>query len=154
VKVARSVLLQWNLRFDRNGRLMRNRYLVRRDSTCSMAKKSLSKNEIESVKAHSKDHPMTLALIRTEHAPSELGHLLAGLARACGVKLLRSSWTPSSDFGFAELNSNTRILVVLWVGGARTELVSVSEIDEDRLLDMENEVFTSNFQSTSIKDGL
>jgi len=119
-----------------------------------MAKKSLSKTEIDTVKVHVKANPMTLALIRTEHAPTELDHLLAELARACGVKLLRSSWTPSSDFGFAELNSNTRILVVLWVGGDRTELVSVSEIDEDRLLDMENEVFSSNFQSTSIKDGL
>jgi len=148
------VLLQWNPCFDRNGRLMRNRYLVRRDSRCPMAKKSLSKNEIDTVKVHVNAHPMTLALIRTEHAPTELGRLLAELARACGVKLLRSSWTPSSDFGFAELNSNTRILVVLWVGGDRTELVSVSEIDEDRLLDMENEVFASNFQSSSIKDGL
>ena len=119
-----------------------------------MVKKSLSKTEVDSVKAHVKAHPMTLALMRTEHAPPELADLLAGLAKACGVKLVRSSWTPSSDFGFAELNSNTRILVVLWVGGDCTELISVSEIDQERLLDMENEVFASNIHSTSIKDGL
>ena len=97
---------------------------------------------------------MTLALIRTEHAPSELKTLLAGIAKACGMELVRSSWTPSTDFGLAELNSNSKILVVLWVGGDSTELVSVSEIDEGQLLDMENEIFSSNFLSTSIKDGL
>ena len=119
-----------------------------------MAKKTLSKREIDSVKAHVKAHPMTLALIRTEHAPTELDSLLAGLSKACGVRLVRSSWTPSSDFGFAELNSDSRILIVLWVGGDKTELVSVSEIDQERLLDMENEVFSHNFLSTSIRDGL
>jgi len=119
-----------------------------------MAAKSLSKREIDTVKKHVKAHSMTLALIRTEHAPTELDNLLSALSRACGVRLVRSSWTPSSDFGFAELNSNSRILVVLWIGGDKTELVSVSEIDEDQLLDMENEVFSSNFLSTSIRDGL
>ena len=119
-----------------------------------MTKKSLSKKEIDAVRVHVKAHPMTLALIRTEHAPTELGDLMSGLGRACGMTLTRSSSTPSSDFGFAELNSNTKILVVLWVGGDRTELVSVSEIDEKRLLDMENEVFSANFLSTSIRDGL
>jgi len=119
-----------------------------------MAAKTLSKKEIDTVKAHVKAHPMTLALIRTEHAPSELDSLLSALSRACGVRLVRSSWTPTTDFGFAELNSNARILVVLWVGGDKTELVSVSEIGEEQLLDMENEVFSSNFLSTSIRDGL
>jgi len=46
------------------------------------------------------------------------------------------------------------MLVVLWVGGSRTELVAVSEIDRTTLLDMEQEVFSSNIHSTSIKDGL
>ena len=119
-----------------------------------MTKKSLSKKEIESVKAHVKTHPMTLALVRTQHAPTEHGEFLKRLARACGVKLLRSSWVPSSDFGFAELNSNSKMLIVLWVGGDSTELVSVSEIDHEQLLDMENEVFSSNIISSSIKDGL
>ena len=119
-----------------------------------MVKKSLAKDEVDAVKAHVKAHRMTLALIRTEHAPTELDLLISKLATACKVSLTRSSWTPSSDFGFAELNSNSKILVVLWVGGDRTELVSVSEIDEQRLLDMENEVFQANFLSTSIRDGL
>lgn len=119
-----------------------------------MTKKSLSKSEVDSVKTYVKSHPMTLALIRTEHAPTELDHVLSALAKACSLSLMRRSWTPSSDFGFAELNSNDRILVVLWVGGDRTELVSVSEIDRERLLDMEDEVFSSNYMSTSIKDGL
>jgi len=146
--------LQWNLRFYRNLARLGNRYITRRISRCSMAAKTLSKKEIDTVKAHVKAHPMTLALIRTEHAPTELDSLLSALSRACGVRLVRSSWTPTSDFGFAELNSNTRILVVLWVGGDKTELVSVSEIGEEQLLDMENEVFSSNFLSTSIRDGL
>jgi hypothetical protein len=119
-----------------------------------MSAKSLSKKEIDTVKAHVKTHPMTLALIRTQHAPTELDNLLATLSRACGVRLVRNSWTPSSDFGFAELNSNSRILVLLWVGGDSTELVSVSEIGQEQLLDMENEVFSHNFHSTSIRDGL
>lgn len=119
-----------------------------------MRKESLSKRETDEIKAHVDAHPMTLALIRTERAPTELGPLLKDLGKACEVRLLRSAWTPSSDFGFAELNSTSRILIVLWIGGERTELVSVSEIDDERLLDMENEVFSSNFLSTSIKDGL
>ena len=119
-----------------------------------MAKKSLTKKEIDEIKVHVKSHSMTMALIRTEHAPAELDSLMKALARACKMTLLRSASTPSSDFGFAELNSTSRILVVLWVGGDRTELVSVSETDEERLLDMENEVFSSNFLSTSIRDGL
>ncbi len=133
---------------------MRNHYIVRRASGFPMAKISLSKKEVESVKAHVKKHPVTLALIRTEHAPTELDDLLKGLAKACGVELMRRSWAPSSDFGFAELNSKSKILIVLWVGGDRTELVSVSEIDHERLLDMEEEVFSSNIISSSIKDGL
>ena len=120
----------------------------------AMVKKRLSKKEIDSVKAHVNDHPMTLALIRTEHAPSELDFLFKGLEKACGVELVRRSWSPSSDFGFAELNSNSKMLVVLWVGGNKTELVAVSEIDRATLLDMEQEVFSSNIHSTSIKDGL
>lgn len=120
----------------------------------AMAKKRLSKKDLDSIKAHVKDHPMTLALMRTELAPTELDSLLKDVEKACRVALIRRSWSPSSDFGFAELNSKSRMLVVLWVGGDRTELIAVSEIDKTILLDTEEELFASNIHSTSIKDGL
>ncbi len=114
----------------------------------------LSKKEVDAIKRHVSAHSKTLAIIRTEHAPTELGALLESLGRACKMRLTRRSWSPASDFGFAELDSDGKILVVLWVGGKRTELMSTSEVDSQTILDMEQEVFSSNFQSSSIRDGL
>jgi hypothetical protein len=119
-----------------------------------MPKSLLAKKDIDVIKAHVKDNAMTLAVIRTEHAPTELDPLLRTLARECKLQVSRRSWAPSSDFGFAELNSDDRILVLLWVGGRRTELISVSETDPATVLDMEQEVFSMNFLSSSIRDGL
>jgi hypothetical protein len=114
----------------------------------------LSKQELEKIKKHFNEHPLTLAVIRTEHAPTELDPLLKALSRLCKVELTRKSWSPSSDFGFAEFNSDVRILILLWVGGKRTQLVSISETDPATVLDMEQEVFSTNFLSSSIRDGL
>ena len=119
-----------------------------------MPKALLAKKDIDAIKKHVKQHAMTMVIIRTEHAPTELDSFLGTLARACGLAVSRRSWSPSSDFGFAELNSDTRILVLLWVGGKRTELVSISEADPATILDMEQEVFSTNFLSSSIRDGL
>ena len=119
-----------------------------------MPKPMLTKKEMEAIKEHVAKYAMTMAIIRTEHAPTELDPLLKALARACGLQISKRSWSPSSDFGFAELNSDARILVLLWVGGKRTELVSVSETDPATVLDMEQEVFSTNFLSSSIRDGL
>ncbi len=119
-----------------------------------MVKVSLSKKEIEVIKEHVGSYPITMAIVRTEHAPTELDPLLKSLARACKLELSRRSWSPASDFGFAEFNSNGKILVLLWVGGKKTELVSVSETDRTTVLDMEQEVFATNYLSSSIRDGL
>jgi hypothetical protein len=133
---------------------MRKRYLGPRDRLLPMPKSLLSKKEVDVIKEHVGAYAMTLAVIRTERAPTELDSLLKALARACKLELARRSWSPSSDFGFAEFNSNNRILVLLWVGGKKTELVSVSETDPGTVLDMEQEVFSTNFLSSSIRDGL
>lgn len=119
-----------------------------------MPRTLLTKKEIDAIKEHVSRNAMTMAIIRTEHAPTELDPLLKTLARACKMSISRRSWSPSSDFGFAELNSDGRILVLLWVGGKRTELISVSETDPATVLDMEQEVFSTNFLSSSIRDGL
>jgi hypothetical protein len=119
-----------------------------------MVKSQLAKKDIDAVREHVEAHQMTLAIIRTEHAPTELDALLETLARACDLDLTRRSWSPVSDFGFAEFNSDSRILVLLWVGGRKTELISISETDMATLLDMEQEVFSTNYLSSSIRDGL
>jgi hypothetical protein len=119
-----------------------------------MSKPLLTRKEIDAIKGHVEKYAMTMAIIRTERAPTELDPLLRTLARACGLTVSRRSWSPSSDFGFAELNSDKRILVLLWVGGKRTELVSLSETDPATVLDMEQEVYSTNFLSSSIRDGL
>jgi len=115
---------------------------------------SLSEKDIESIRRHVLEHRSSVAIIRTEHAPTELDQLLTTIAEACGLSQSKKTWSPTSDFGFAELNSNDRILVVLWVGGPRTELVSVSELEPDSIPDMEVEVFQKNYLSSSIRDGL
>jgi hypothetical protein len=119
-----------------------------------MGVSELGEREIERIKEHVSKHRMTLAIIRTEHAPSGLEPLLQSLAQACGLKVLRNISSPTSDFGFAELNSNDIMLVVLYIGGKRTELVSISETDEVLVADLEDTVCSSNIQSSSIRDGL
>jgi hypothetical protein len=114
----------------------------------------LSKNELEKVKGHVEKHSMTLALVRTEHAPIELGPMLRSIGRACKMSHLRTYSSSTSDFGIAELNSNGKMLIVLFVGGACTELLSVSETDEAAVKDLEDNIHSSNFLSEIIRMGL
>ena len=119
-----------------------------------MSRATLKTDELEEIKEHVRKHDKTLVIIRTEHAPTELSPLLNSVGKACGMPLSRKTWSPQADFGFAELNSNGKILVVLWIGGARTELVSIGETDEIFIRDLEDSVYDSNFQSSLVKDGL
>jgi hypothetical protein len=115
---------------------------------------SLRKEDIESIASHVREKRITLAVIRTEHAPTELGTLFGPLGSASGLSLMRNIWSPNSDFGFAEFYSNGKMLVLLYIGGPNTELVSVSETDEVFVADLEETVCSSNIQSSSIRDGL
>lgn len=114
----------------------------------------LSDEDLSKVRAFCDGRRMSLAIVRTPDAPSELKGMFGRIADACGLSFGRNMCSPSSDFGFAELYSNGRMLVVLYIGGARTELVSLSEIDEVFLQDLEDTVSASNIQSSSIRDGL
>jgi hypothetical protein len=105
------------------------------------------------IRKHVRDHAMTLALIRTDRAPTELDSLLKSAGRACSLPLSRRLSSPVSDFGFAELNSDKRKLIVLWVGGAKTELVSVSETDEVSIRDLEDGIVSTNFFSGTLSNG-
>ncbi len=118
-----------------------------------MPSPTLTKDEILAIKEHVADHRMSLVVIRTELSPTQLGPLLKKIAKACGVSLLRTISTPTEDFGFAELGSKDRDLVVLWVGGKRTEFVSVSETDEEAVKELEESVHSSNFQSEILRQG-
>lgn len=97
---------------------------------------------------------MCLAVVRTPEAPSELSGLFEEVAKACGLPFTRNLSSPASDFGFAEFYSNGRMLVLLYIVGTRTELVSLSETDETTVLDLEETVSSHNIQSSSIRDGL
>jgi hypothetical protein len=114
----------------------------------------LSAEEMGRVCEHVGSHAMTLAIIRTCEAPSELGGIFGRIASECGLPLVRNLSSPASDFGFAEFNSNGKMLVMLYIGGQHTELVSVSETDEIVVRDLEDSVFSSNIQSSIIRDGL
>jgi hypothetical protein len=114
----------------------------------------LGKKELEDIKVHVEKHPMTLALVRTEHAPIELDAMLRSIAKACGLSHLRTYSSSTSDFGMAELNSKGKMLIVLFVGGGRTELLSVSETDEAAVKDLEDNIHSSNFLSEIIRMGL
>jgi methylglyoxal synthase len=116
--------------------------------------KGLPRKELERIKEYSKLHRMSLALVRTEVAPTELGPLLKSVAKACGLSVRRMISSPTSDFGIAELNSNERILVVLFFGGERTELLSMSETDDAVVRDLEDSIHSSNFLSEIIRMGL
>ncbi len=119
-----------------------------------MTAKHLSDEEIRRVCEHVSSHERTIAVMRTDEAPAELRTLFERVASGCGLPLVRNLASPASDFGFAEFNSNGRMLVMLYIGGPRTELVSVSETDEVTVRDLEDSVFSSNIQSSVIRDGL
>ena len=114
----------------------------------------LSAGELSKVGEYCRERRMSLAIVRTPDAPSELRRMFEGIGAECGLSFGRNMCSPSADFGFAELYSNGRMLVVLYIGGARTELVSLSEIDEVFLQDLEDTISSSNIQSSSIRDGL
>ena len=116
--------------------------------------RSLPKKELERIRKYSKLHHMSLALVRTEVAPTELGPLLKSIAKACGLSVLRMISSSTSDFGIAELNSKDRMLIVLFFGGERTELLSVSETDDAAVRDLEDSIHSSNFLSEIIRMGL
>lgn len=115
---------------------------------------ALSAEDLAAIGAHAERFSMTLALVRTPEAPQQLRDMFAVVSRACGLPLVRTIFSPLSDFGFAEFNSDGKMLVMLFIGGSRTELVSVSETDEVFLQDLEDAVSSSNIQSSSIRDGL
>jgi len=117
-------------------------------------KSALSETETERIREHLKVDRISLAIIRASAAPTELEKLFKLMAKQLDLSLLRNLWSPTSDFGFAEFNSNGKMLVVLYIGGQQTELVSVSETDEVFVADLEETVCSSNIQSSSIRDGL
>jgi hypothetical protein len=80
--------------------------------------------------------------------------MLRSLAKACGMTMSRTFSSPNSDFGIAELNSKDRMLIVLFVGGHRTELLGVSETDDATVKDLEDNIHSSNFLSEIIRMGL
>ena len=114
----------------------------------------LSSEDVSRVCDSCTDKRMSLAIVRTREAPTELSRLFECLGEACSLSFKRNMWSPSADFGFAELYSNERILVVLYIGGEHTELVSLSEIDDIFLQDLEDTLASSNIQSSTIRDGL
>jgi len=118
-----------------------------------MVAPKLREGEIRSIKEHAAAHPMSLAIIRTDASSNALGPLLKHIGKACGLSLLRVISTPTEDYGFAELGSRRRHLVVLWVGGRGTELVGISETDEAAIKELEDSVHSSNFQSEIIRQG-
>jgi hypothetical protein len=113
----------------------------------------LTEEELGRVKEHVKSHQMSVALIRTEHAPTELTPLLDAVGRASRMKLKRTSWSPAADFGYAEFNSDDKMLILLWVGGSRTELLSVSTTDEVFVDDLEEAIHSSKFYSELVRHG-
>ncbi len=118
-----------------------------------MVSPSLSRDEMQSIKEHVSRHKMSLVIIRTELSPTQLGPLLRKIGKASGLSPLRVISTPTEDFGFGELGSADRHLVVLWVGGKRTELVSISETDEAAVKELEDSIHSSNFHSEIIRQG-
>ena len=119
-----------------------------------MKRARLSKKDRERIKAHVEQHPMSLAIIKTKLAPPELLPLLTDLARCCGMSIRRTMSSPLSDFGFAELDSDSKILIVLYIGGEGTELISVSRSEQGALKELEDSIHLSNFQSELVRLGL
>jgi hypothetical protein len=118
-----------------------------------MSAVELTKEELGRIAEHNKSHQKSVALIRTEHAPTELTPLLDAVGKACRMKLKRTSWSPSADFGYAEFNSKEKMLIVLWVGGSRTQLLSVSTTDEVFVEDLEESIHSSKFYSELVRHG-
>ena len=118
-----------------------------------MADTLISRKQVDEIREHVASHRMTLAIIRSDKSPSALAPHLKKLAKSLGLVLKRTYSAPSSDFGFAELNSKGKMLIVLWVGGPRTELVSVSETDEAHVQELEESIHTSNFFSDLVREG-
>ena len=118
-----------------------------------MSTVELSKEELVKIKEHVKGHQKSAALMRTEHAPTELTPLLGAVGKACRMKLKRTSWSPAADFGFAEFNSKDKMLIVVWVGGSRTELLSVSTTDDVFVEDLEESIHSSKFYSELVRHG-
>ncbi len=119
-----------------------------------MAGADLDSTSLDAISRHVARAPMTLAIVRTSEAPQQLRPMFEAVSEACSLPLVRTIFSPLSDFGFAEFYSNGRMLVMLFVGGGRTELVSVSETDEVAVRDLEDSVSSSNIHSSIIRDGL
>jgi hypothetical protein len=119
-----------------------------------MTSASLDAASMEEIRDHVSSSRMSLAIVRTSEAPQGLRPIFEAVSDACSLPLVRTIFSPLSDFGFAEFNSNGRMLVLLFIGGERTELVSVSETDEVTVRDLEDSVSSSNIQSSIIRDGL
>jgi len=114
----------------------------------------LRKEEREQIRAEVKQNQISLAIIKTELAPPDLSPLLADLAKSCGMRVRRTMSSPLSDFGFAELDSDSKILIVLYIGGERTELVSVSKVEQSAVKELEESIHLSNFHSEVVRLGL
>ena len=119
-----------------------------------MKQARLNKTDREQIKAQVAQNPMSLAIIRTELAPPELLPLLKDVAKCCRMSIRRTMSSPLSDFGFAELDSDSKILIVLYIGGERTELVSVSRTEQTAIKELEDSIHLSNFQSEVVRLGL
>jgi len=115
---------------------------------------ALTESELSMIDEHMRAHALTLALVRTERAPGELTPILEALERRLGAKLLRTYSSPMSDFSIAELRSGGGVLVMIFMAGERTELVSVSETDEVSVKDLEDSIHYSNFHSEIMRHGL
>lgn len=118
-----------------------------------MPSAKLSAKELSTIRRHVDAHPITAAVMRTEIAPTEITPILNSIAKTCRLKLKRTSWSPSSDFGFAELYSKEKMLVVLWVGGKATELMSVSPTDQAFVEELEESIHSSKFYSDLVRHG-
>ena len=113
----------------------------------------LSASEVARVRDHVRACAMTLAVVRTSEAPQQLRPLFEQVSTECSIPFARVIASPLSDFGFAEFNSNGKMLVMLFIGGGSTELVSVSETDPTTVQDLEDSVSASNVHSSTIRDG-
>ncbi len=118
-----------------------------------MVLKIFTKAQEKDIAEHASSHRMTLVILRSEKPPTELVPIIASFAKRRGFSLKRVYSAASSDFGFAEFNSNRKILIVLWVGDVRTEFVSVSETDEAHLREIEESIHSSNFYSDLVREG-
>ncbi len=118
-----------------------------------MSPRGLTEEELGRVRERVEADPVSVAIVRTEHAPTELKPLLDALAEVCRMRFVRTSWSPSADFGFAEFNSDDKILILLWIGGSRTELVSVSAADDALLESLEESIRSSKFCSEVLRHG-